>query len=227
MDILFTTLLSLHFIVHCILFLSIWLTKIRGDWKSDWEKEEKGRDEWSIWGHLNKCQQILWAQVGISWTSSSSSFWWKLSWHWQELLMRPPSTRNTMSLLKWHQCPASLGLSPSLLTGTGDWALSAVSWCWLLFLMSLPIWKSNTETCLFLFALLAQQSYSPGNVHALTMGRLMYKEVHIQYFTVLSHCIKHLHFPLHTFPSKQRTSKWQNKWEEANLKTGEFPHRSV
>lgn len=143
MDILFTTLLSLHFIVHCILFLSIWLTKIRGDWKRDWEKEEKGREEWSIWGHLNICQQILWAQVGISWTSSSSSFWWKLSWHWQELLMRPPSTRNTTSLLKWHQWPASLGLSPSMLTGTGDWALSAVSWCWLLFLMSLPIWKSN------------------------------------------------------------------------------------
>jgi len=138
------------------------------DWKRDWEREEKGREVGPIWAYLNRCPQSLWALVGITWISSGSSFWWKLPWHWQEVLMRLPRIRNTMTLLKCCRGPHALASLPLCFlaqeTESFQQSLGADSdfWC------SLPVWKTNTETCLFPFALLPQQSYSPGNMHTLT-----------------------------------------------------------
>ena len=119
------------------------------DWKRDWEREEKGREVGPIWAYLNKCQQSLWAPVGITWISSGSSFWWKLPWRWQEVLMRLPRIRNTMSLPKCCRGPHALASLPLcfLAQETESFQQSPGAdsdfWC------SLPVWKTNTETCLF------------------------------------------------------------------------------
>ena len=137
------------------------------DWKRDWEREEKGREVGPIWAYLNKCQQSLWAPVGITWISSGSSFWWKLPWRWQEVLMRLPRIRNTMSLPKCCRGPHALASLPLcfLAQETESFQQSLV-----LTLISDAHCQSGRQTLKLVssFALLPQQSYSPGNVHTLT-----------------------------------------------------------
>lgn len=98
--------------------------------------------------------------------------------------------------------PTRVGSSPSLLPGTEAESFQQPPGADSDFCCSLPVWKTNTEPCLSSFALLPQ---------CLILQAMCVlwpiKEVHIQYFTVLPHWMKHLHFLPHIFPSS---------WEQVN-----------
>lgn len=126
-----------------------------------------------------------------------ASFSREVTWHWQELLMRLPSMRNTMSFFTWHGRSAGLAcllcfhLARRLTTFSSFLALAIVS----------AVGSQNQfgsqkhEPCLFPFASPLRHSNSLGNVDPVTLsgGENRYKEVRVQYFNVLSLCPEQLH----------------------------------